>query len=230
MENSVKKPTATKIVKPRHRAIDLVWERAYQEAADFIGDHTATAMIFDQRFDLYKFAFRNLLSEGLLLEFGVSKGSSINRFADILKKKEDTRVITGFDAFSGLSEDWVGHAYPKLERFDLKGKAPDVRDNVRLVNGWIDDTLPPFLSENGDPIAFIHVDTDTYAPAKTILDASKERLREGSIVIFDELIGYPGWRHGEHKALLETLPQDSYKYLAFSGFQAMIVMTRALTF
>ncbi|MGU3494041.1 class I SAM-dependent methyltransferase [Xanthobacteraceae bacterium A53D] len=220
------KPTVPKAPKPRHRAIDLVWERAYQEAADFIQQHTATAMIFDRKLDLHRFAFRDLSTDGLILEFGVSTGGSINRFADMLSGLGDPRPIYGFDAFSGLSEDWVGHAYPKLERFDLKGKLPTVRDNVTLVQGWVDDTLPDFLAKHEGAIAFLHVDTDTYGPARTTLELCRNRLKAGSVILFDELIGYPGWQHGEHKALLETLPEDSYDYVGFSGFEAMVRLNR----
>ncbi|PKA39962.1 hypothetical protein CWR43_30320 [Rhizobium sullae] len=212
----------------RHPAIELVWQRAYGEAADFMQRYVATALLFNSRADLHKFAMRDLAAVGLILEFGVSQGASINGFADILRQRTDQRPVYGFDAFSGLSEDWVGHIYPKLERFDLKGNLPTVRDNVVLVQGWVDETLPDFLAAHPDPIAFLHIDTDTYGPARTILDLCRSRLREGSVVLFDELIGYPGWRVGEYKALMETLPQDSYEYLGFAGYEVMIRMKRSI--
>ena len=102
------------------------------------------------------------------------------------------------------------------------GKLPKVEPNVTLTKGWVDDTLPPFFKENDGPIAYLHIDTDTYSPARTILSLAKGQFREGTIVLFDELIGYPFWEDGEYKALAEELPRESYEFIAFSQMQAAI--------
>ena len=36
------------------------------------------------------------------------KGKSLNFFADILEKKNDKRIIIGFDSWKGFSEEWSG--------------------------------------------------------------------------------------------------------------------------
>jgi hypothetical protein len=82
--------------------------------------------------------------------------------------------------------------------------------------------LPPFLAENPGPIALLHVDTDTYSPCRTILTLCRDRLVPGSIILFDDLLCYPGWEHGEFKALSEILNPSEYEWLAFSGYRGML--------
>ena len=45
------------------------------------------------------------LQEGLILEFGVHMGKSIN----ILAKKMNGKKLYGFDSFEGIPEAWVEH-------------------------------------------------------------------------------------------------------------------------
>lgn len=139
-------------------------------------------------------------------------------------RAQDDRPIFGFDAFLGLSEDWAGHGVEKHAHFSLGGSAPEVEANVRLITGWVEDTLPAFLAQNLGPIAFIHVDTDTYTPCKAILTLCRDRLVPGSVILFDELLSYPGWRVGEYKALWECIDPDRYVWKAFAGHRAMLVV------
>lgn len=201
----------------------LLWQRATETSADFIERHLAGAMLFDRRDDLVRFALGQIGRDGLLLEVGVYRGRSINLIAKILSDAGDDRIVTGFDSFQGLSEDWYGSAHTKQgARFDLRGALPPVAGNVRLVKGWIADSLPPFLEGTPGPIDFLHVDTDTYGPCKTTLSLCRSRLRPGSMVLFDEYLGYPGWRMGEHKALTEELDPEAYRWIAFCGARALM--------
>ena len=77
----------------------------------------------------------NVQLNGLLIEFGVWKGRSINYFA-----KRVSETIYGFDSFEGLKEDWSGWGFAK-GAFDLGGKLPKVENNVILIKGWFDKTL-----------------------------------------------------------------------------------------
>lgn len=141
---------------------------------------------------------------------------------DHLKAKNDPRLVHGFDSFEGLEEDWSGEGL-KAGYFQQGGRLPPVRANVRLHKGWVQDTLGPFYAEQKKPkIALIHIDTDTYTPARHILQISKPLLTPGTIIVFDELIGYPNWREHEFKALQETLPRKSYKFIGFTSRQAAI--------
>ena len=117
------------------------------------------------------------------IEFGVWTGSSINMFSEILK---DIKIY-GFDSFEGLKEDWKGHSLPK-KQFNLNKQIPCLNDNCVPVIGWIQDTLPKFISEHKDlDINFVHIDTDTYPTARFILQQIKPYLINDAIIMFDEL-------------------------------------------
>lgn len=201
----------------------LLSRRAEETSAEFVEKHLRSALLFDAREPLQQFAIEEAPKDGLLLEFGVFKGRSINSFAHLLRNMGDSRCIWGFDAFRGLQEHWNGVGYHRSRnKFNLGGQLPEVADNVRLVPGWIDDTLPGFLEQHPGPIAFLHIDTDTYLPAKTILRLCKPRLQAGSLILFDELLAYPGWQHGEYRALIEEMPESGYEWIGF-GFTCALL-------
>ena len=50
------------------------------------------------------------------------------------------------------------------------------------------------------------------------------RLASGTVIVFDEYLGFPNWQDGEHLAW-QTCVRDlgiRYQYLAFSPFQAAV--------
>jgi hypothetical protein len=95
--------------------------------------------------EMFDMAFDRMPGEGLLLEFGVHKGGTINHAAE----RNPGREVHGFDSFRGLPGDWTGVIHPK-GAFDRKGKAPSVRSNVRLHKGLFSDTLPGWIAQNRD--------------------------------------------------------------------------------
>lgn len=149
------------------------------------------------------------------LEFGVWKGDSINFLSSFLNNKE----IYGFDSFKGLREDWLGgYINHSKGKYDLKKKLPNFKKNVKIVEGWVQDTLIKFLNEKKPNINFVHMDVDTYESSKFILKNIKPYLVKDAIIIFDELYDFPGWEEGEHKALMEVFDEKELRYLAFNKF------------
>jgi predicted O-methyltransferase YrrM len=206
----------------RNRPFELVWERAARDSADFIYENMADAVIFRDRVEFWRHVLRQLPPEGQLLEVGVFQGLSINMIADDRLARGDSRLVHGFDSFEGLEEDWSGEALP-AGFFNQGGRLPGVRSNVRLHKGWVQDTLAPFMASADDKrIALLHIDTDTYTPARYTLDAAAPFLGPGSIIVFDELIGYPNWQQHEYKALGECLSPDRYRFIGFTSRQAAI--------
>lgn len=197
--------------------IDHLHHRAAARSAEFIEKEGGNSLIFPKKQRLWPWLATQIPDEGIMMECGVWRGRSINAMANLFPK----RTLYGFDSFEGLSESWVGVDLG-AGAFDLKGELPKVADNVVLTKGWVDDTLPPFFAKEKGDIAYLHIDTDTYSPAKTILSLAKERFKVGSVVLFDELIGYPFWESGEYKALTEELDRDRYEYIGFSQMQAAI--------
>jgi hypothetical protein len=206
----------------RNRPFDVLWANAAAQSAEFIEENFDDAVVFEHRMDFWRHIMTKIPAEGELIEVGVFQGVSVNFIGDTLLKKGDTRLVHGFDSFEGLEEDWSGEALGK-DFFNQKGRLPPVRSNVRLHKGWVQDTLGPFYAEHSQPkIALIHIDTDTYTPARHILEISAPLLTPGTIIVFDELIGYPNWRAHEYKALQETLARKRYRFIAFTSRQAAI--------
>ena len=194
------------------RVLDEVSRRIACSSADYIEANMISSIIFNQRELLWNYIFNHSANEGLILEFGVSEGKSINCFS-----KLTNQTIYGFDSFEGLKEDWEGSGLLK-GHFSRGGKLPKVAKNVKLIKGWFNETVPDFLIKETGPIKIVHIDGDTYYAAKTVLELITPRLITGSIVIFDEYFGYLGWKIGEYKAFQEIVKNKNinYKYIGFS--------------
>ena len=151
----------------------------------------------------------------LWLEFGVATGRTINYFS-----KFTTGVVHGFDSFEGLPEKWRD-GFDK-GAFNRNGEAPQVNDNVVLVKGWFTDTLPNFLEKQNKEISFLHVDCDLYSATKFVLNETKKYLADGCIILFDELVNYPGYmgETGELLALYEFVKENDveFEWIGMNGF------------
>ena len=142
--------------------------------------------------------------DGLYCEFGVYRGASINYIAS-----NTNHTIHGFDSFEGLPETWRT-GYEK-GAFQISG-LPKVRENVKLHKGWFNESLPVWAKANPGPMAFMHVDSDLYASAKTVLDVLGDRVVPGTVIQFDDYFDYPGWQQGEHKAFTEFVESRRVKF------------------
>ncbi|GKY89476.1 class I SAM-dependent methyltransferase [Sinisalibacter aestuarii] len=201
-----------------------------RESAEAFKEHMEQAMLFRKNVDNRAYCIRRALNndvpDGLYIELGVAAGAGCRQFGKAMAPAGKT--LTGFDSFEGLEEDWTGIQTGRAAgAFSQGGILPDVPENVSLVVGWVQDTLPPYLKETGKaPFAFIHMDMDTYTPTRFALEAVKPRLVKGSVILFDELYGYPGWRHHEYKALQDVLAPESYQYISFGRDNVGIEMLR----
>ncbi len=210
--------------------ISYLLEASKMESFEHFRDHMEQSMLFrnkDKNRDYaIKRAVENGVKDGLYVEFGVAGGDGCRLFGEVLKPHGLT--LTGFDSFEGLEEDWTGiQSGREAGAFTQGGDLPKVPDNVTLTKGWVQDTLPGYMKENkGKPFSFLHMDMDTYTPTAYAMGATKRHLRKGTVILFDELYGYPGWRHHEYKALMETLSEDDYRYISFSTESVAIEMLR----
>jgi len=146
--------------------------------------------------------------EGEILEFGVYSGNTINFISEHFNQP-----IYGFDSFEGLPEDW-NMSYKEKFNKHKKGyfavdQLPKVNDNVVLVKGFFDTSLPKWLQENIlSQISLLHVDSDLYSSAKTIFDNLNNYIVEGTVIVFDEFYPwgrkrYETWEQHEYKAFCE---------------------------
>ena len=170
------------------------------QSATLVGSNTKTIDI----------AFNEAKLNGLILEFGVYNGKSIRYIASLTDSK-----IHGFDSFEGIPENW--NTEPSGS-YSANGQLPTVPDHVILYQGWFDKTIPPFKKQNTEPIRFINIDCDLYSSTKTIFDLLGPQMISGTVIVFDELIGYQSWKDDEFKAFEEAVLKYGWQYqlLCFS--------------
>jgi hypothetical protein len=150
----------------------------------------------------------------LWLEFGAGGGKTINYISKFTK---DT--VYGFDSFVGSPEKWRD-GYDK-GAFNRNGILPPVNDNVELIKGWFNETLPTFIKTHNKKVSFIHLDADLYSSTKYILNTLKDYLDTNCILVFDELVNYPGFdgETGELKAFYEFITENNvyYEWIGMNG-------------
>jgi len=54
-------------------------------------------------------------------------------------------------------------------------------------------------------LSLLHIDSDLYSSAHTVLQSLGDRIRNGTIIVFDELVNFPAYREQEFRALYEFL-------------------------
>jgi hypothetical protein len=182
--------------------------------------------------DVVNWALDRSPTNGMALEFGVGHGRTF-------KLTAKRRYIHGFDSFKGLPEAWrsglpkgtfsnAGLSLPAIQKYVDDGKG-------RLWHGLFEDTIPEFVQEYGVQLAdrgidYLHVDSDLYSSAVTVLTSLAEFLKPGSIILFDEYWNFPGWQldgRGEHAALMEW-DHVGWEYLAYNpvGQEVVVRMKR----
>lgn len=201
--------------------LELVHSESKIESAKFIRSNFSRAVLFDQLEDIHNYIISQINKEGLILEFGVYTARSTKRFSKQLVNLNDRRTIYGFDSFEGLEENWGGQFRAPKGSFQVK--PPQVPSNVELIIGPVQKTLETFLHQHKNgKIAFVHLDMDTYAPTKFVLEKVKNFFDTGTVILFDELYGYPNWQRHEYLALSETLTPDDYEFIVFGPEQCAI--------
>jgi hypothetical protein len=172
--------------------------RAALESMDFADTHMTDARVVRDKFAVLDMALGHAPPHGLYLEFGVWSGNTINFIAE-----RHAGAVHGFDSFEGLPENW--YANFRKGEFATMDWMPKVRPNVHLHKGWFEETLPGFVREHTEPVAFLHVDCDLYSSTRTIFQHLADQIIRGTVIVFDEYFNYPGWQNHEHKAFQEFL-------------------------
>lgn len=126
-----------------------------------------------------------------ILEFGVASGNTLVQIVETLPKNK--YEIFGFDSWLGLPENWIHgkelHHHKGL--FSTNGIIPaqvknlEDQNKVKIFKGWFDDTLPEYLKVAKN-IALLHIDSDIYSSARTVLYGLKDYIKSGTIIVFDE--------------------------------------------
>lgn len=172
---------------------------------------------------------------GLALEFGVGMGDSLRIIAH-------ERPVHGFDSFKGLPETWRS-GYEQFAFADAAHYIPELShmQNIELHIGWFAESLGEFiygvegdfggdtayepqLDEKG--IALLHIDSDLYESASTVLQTLYPWFRKNTYIVFDEYFNYPGWQRGEAKAWWELAREGhfSWRYVAYNSTGEQVVI------
>ena len=189
-----------------HRAMR---RKALNETLCFVEEEMPGAKPFRSKFSLLEAALQLRPHLGLICEFGVYSGSTINFIASHV-----STPVYGFDSFEGLPEDWqpgVGKGTFRMTSL------PRVRRNVTLIKGWFDDTFPLFAREHEGNCSFLHIDCDLYSSTKAVFQVFGGRIVKGTVIVFDEFFNYPGWKKGEFLAFQEFVSTNSvqFEYLGY---------------
>jgi len=197
--------------------------RATNETLDYIQKNMSSAIMFLSTENFFRYLISKTKKNGSFLEFGVWKGRSITITSKLIGGSI-LKTVHGFDSFEGLPEDWFGYDDIK-GRFSLDGKLPEVPKNVKLHKGRFHETLPKFLVENDESVAFLHIDSDLYSSAKTVLNLLRERIVVNTIIVFDDYFNYPNWQKGEFMAFQEFVKENNihYEYMGFTHDKAAAV-------
>lgn len=151
---------------------------------------------------------------GDFAEFGVAGGTTFISLARILDVKDagkspaETRHVYGFDSFEGLPalDDNVDVGIKQNDEmvqggyYDPKGNKElfeyvKNKENLHLIKGWFNETLPPFLQERSHiSFSLIHMDADLYSSTLEVLKNIWPHVSPGGIIVFDELFNaaFPG--------------------------------------
>jgi hypothetical protein len=195
-----------------------VQKKATESTVNFITGNMPNALFCKDPLEVLEYA-AGLRVKGLVAEFGVFSGKTINHIASFIPEQ----TIYGFDSFEGLPEQWQGFLYMK-NWFDTKGVMPSVKSNVKLIKGWFENTVPSFFKEQNSEVSILHIDCDIYSSTKTVFNAAKPFLQKGTILIFDEFFNYPGYEKHEFKAFFELIDETKmdFDFIAYSGNQAAV--------
>ncbi len=116
------------------------------------------------------------------LEFGVFRGKSISRMAELFTNPNASFI--GFDSFEGLPESW---ADMDAGTFSTNGKPPEIDDKrVSFVTGFFQNSFSDFIAGfKFKPPVLVHFDADLYSSTLFLLTSLWHHLPE-YYFIFDE--------------------------------------------
>lgn len=159
----------------------------------------------ENAFDIIALIERNQIP-GALIECGVAEGGTAGMLALANKRLgKENREKWFFDSYEGLpeptEEDYIhgkaGDFIRPLPKGSCLGTLEQVSDlmyntlsiskeEVHLIKGWFQDTVPAYKDQVGDVIAVLRLDGDWYESTKIPLENFYDKLSKGGVVIIDD--------------------------------------------
>jgi|TARA_B100000315_G_scaffold245396_1_gene271212 hypothetical protein len=183
---------------------DFTKKFEYENGFYLTSDITRIGKLLSQ-YELYK---KTVNLPGDIIECGVFKGASLIRLASFRDLLESTysRKIIGFDTFEKLPSTNYYDDIQVLNKFidEAGDKCISIEEltrtlhrkglkNIELIKGDINITIPEYVKKCPSlKIALLHIDTDVYEPAVTILEYLYEKIVREGIIMFDDYGTFPG--------------------------------------
>lgn len=176
--------------------------------ATVLGQHVSRKK---QRHMLLARAMESSRITGTVCEFGVHQAQTLVRISSFF----ESETVFGFDSFQGLPETWhlTSAGDTNEAGYFAVDQLPTVAPNVKLVQGWFNESIPVWQQQHPGPVKFIHIDCDLYSSTKTVLTLLNNQIVPGTVIVFDEMYNwarpphYDLWHEGEYKALKEWLEE-----------------------
>lgn len=182
--------------------------------------HTSGELMYGSSGIIHKsFAYlMNNKISGNYAEFGVFNGTTtLEGFAASRVFGLDELQFYIFDSFKGLPEldnkdteeiFFEGQFSSSLDNFmnNLKAERADI-SKFHIFPGYYNQTLPK-LDLGELKFAFVFIDCDLYSSTVPVLEFIKDKLRQGSIIAFDDWYCYDSPDKGERKAVAEWLQKN----------------------
>ena len=147
--------------------------------------------------------------DGCFVECGVARGGCSALMAMVASEYKRNRKIWLFDSFEGLTDPTIEDEYKEPIIYLPKDKSASLaspgyclgtydevakllfsklslnKNNVFMVKGWFQDTLPKYKDKIG-AIAILRIDADWYESTKCCLENLYDNVITGGYIIIDD--------------------------------------------
>ena len=93
-----------------------------------------------------------------------------------------------------------------------------------MIDGYFEDTLPNFIKNFNEEISFIHIDCDIYSSTLTIFKYLQEHIKKGTIISFDEIIGYDEYLYHELLAFYQFIKFKKFNYSVIGSWRGKLTI------
>jgi len=152
---------------------------------------------------------------GSFVECGVCKGGSAGIITSVAKHNKN-RHIWLFDSWQGLpepSQDDISYRREKGQKGLCLGYEENVKEllfkklklsdnNIHLVKGWFNDTIPPHKKDIGK-IALLHLDCDWYESVKFCLEELYDNVVKDGFIFIDDYGHWEGCKRAVDEFIQE---------------------------
>ena len=178
---------------------------AAASSAAWLHEHADRAPNYARRPELLQALVPLVPAGGDFAEFGVFKGA----VTWLMRPQFPDRAYHAFDSWLGVPEA-MSLAVSKFA-FDLGGAVPDLPPDTTTHAGWFEDTIPKWRQQFDAPIAFAYIDCDLYESVCTVLEGLADRVRHGTILVFDDWYNFPNWQAHSVKATKEWTQRHGFQ-------------------